>query len=160
MPLAPGIDPKDDFARAGTLLASPAAASAAFNITVEEINTVPTITDACNATVDDVCDDWGDADWLDRDSEYYFYLYDEVADGQNLKFWQWPRITPTSKFFSNNGFCEDGHPSTTGKPTGEYYLRFAHRCETDEVQVMTGTYGGCGQLVYVPCGIGAPPPPN
>lgn len=73
---------------------------------------------------------------------------------------QWPRVTPTSKFFSNNGFCEDGHPSATGKPTGEYHLRFAHQCETDEVQVMTGTYGGCGKLVYVPCGIGAPPPPD
>jgi hypothetical protein len=67
---------------------------------------------------------------------------------------QWPRVTPTSKFFSNNGFCEDGHPSATGKPSGEYYLRFAHECETDEVQVLSGTYGGCGKLVYVPCGIG------
>lgn len=73
---------------------------------------------------------------------------------------QWPRVTPTSKFFANNGFCEDGHPSATGKPSGEYYLRFAHACETDEVQVLSGTYGGCGKLVYVPCGIGAPPPPN
>jgi hypothetical protein len=35
----------------------------------------------------DVCDDWSQAVWGDRDSEYYFYLYDETDDGQNLKFW-------------------------------------------------------------------------
>jgi len=58
------------FARATALLASPEAASAAFNLTIESINTMPTLTDACNETIDEICDDWGNADWLDRESEY------------------------------------------------------------------------------------------
>lgn len=98
-----------------------------------------------------MCDDWSQAVWGDRDSEYYFYLYDETDDGQNLKFWQWPRVDPTATFFKNNSFCEDGLPSTVGKPAGEYYILFAHQCETDTTTVTSGTYGGCGKQPYVPC---------
>lgn len=100
---------------------------------------------------DDVCDDWSTALWADEASEYYFYMYDDTEDGQDLKFWQWPRVDPTATFFRNNGFCEDGYNSTLGKPSGEYHIRFAAQCTTDSVTVASGTYDQCGKVAYVPC---------
>ena len=100
---------------------------------------------------DDVCDDWSTALWADEASEYYFYMYDDTEDGQDLKFWQWPRVDPTATFFRNNGFCEDGYNSTLGKPSGEYHIRFAAHCTSDSVTVSTGTYDQCGKVAYVPC---------
>ena len=85
-----------------------------------------------------------------------FYFYDETPDDHDLKFWQWPRIDPTADFFKKNGFCEDGLPSTTGAPSGEYHITFGGpMCATASmVASQTGAYGGCGRQDYVPCSVG------
>ena len=100
---------------------------------------------------DDTCDDWSTAHWASEDSEYYFYLYDETPDDKSLHLWQFPRVDPTATFFRGNGYCEDGLDSTIGRPSGEYYIRFAAHCVSDSVTVGTGTYDQCGKVPYVPC---------
>lgn len=88
-----------------------------------------------------------------------FYLYDETPDDHQLSFWQWPRVDPTANFFRNSGFCEDGAPSTTGTPMGEYHITFGGMAcaSASVVATQTGTYGGCGRQAYTPCSVGAPP---
>ena len=100
---------------------------------------------------DEKCDEWSTAAWADDDSEYGFYLYDEVEDENLLKFWEYPRTSPTADLFKNNGFCEDGSESLRGRLPGEYFIRFSAHCATDSVTVLTGTYDNCGRVAYVPC---------
>ena len=85
-----------------------------------------------------------------------FYLYDETPDDHQLKYWQWPRVDPTDNFFYENGFCEDGSPSTTGRPEGEYHLTFGGPACADASVVAseTGAYAGCGRQAYTPCNHG------
>ena len=84
------------------------------------------------------------------------YLYDETADGEDLKMWEWPRVQPSGDFFRNNGFCEDGLPAVNASiPQGEYYIAFggAH-CANMYVNLSTGLLGGCGKVALVPCDVG------
>ena len=54
---------------------------------------------------DDTCSPFATASWSSVASSYYMYLYDETADGTDLKVWEWPRVTPSGHFFRDNGFC-------------------------------------------------------
>ena len=101
---------------------------------------------------ENTCDDWSVAEWMTDDlASYYHYLYDATDDGQQIRFWEWPRNEPTHSFFGNNSFCEDGENSTLGKPQGEYYMRFTAQCDRPLVNVSGTVYGGCGKQRYVPC---------
>ena len=84
-------------------------------------------------------------------ASYYHYLYDATDDGQQIRFWEWPRNEPTHSFFANNSFCEDGETSSLGRPQGEYYMRFTAQCNRPLVNVSGNVYGGCGKQLYVPC---------
>jgi hypothetical protein len=54
---------------------------------------------------DDLCSPFATATWSSTLSEFYMYLYDETADGEDLKMWEWPRVQPSGDFFKANGFC-------------------------------------------------------
>ena len=41
---------------------------------------------------DDLCSPFATATWSSALSEFYMYLYDETADGKDLKMWEWPRV--------------------------------------------------------------------
>ena len=82
------------------------------------------------------------------------YLYDETADGEDLKMWEWPRVQPSGDFFKANGFCEDGLPAVNASiPQGEYYIAFGGpHCANMYVNLSTGLISGCGKVALVPCG--------
>jgi hypothetical protein len=105
---------------------------------------------------DDTCSPFQTASWSSVASSYYMYLYDETADGTDLKVWEWPRVTPSGHFFRDNGFCEDGLPSTKpGITQGEYYVAFGGAgCANRYVNFTTGLATGCGKTVLVPCTVG------
>ena len=63
-------------------------------------------TEVCAADgSDDLCSPFATATWSSALSEFYMYLYDETADGEDLKMWEWPRVQPSGDFFKANGFC-------------------------------------------------------
>ena len=105
---------------------------------------------------DDTCSPFQTASWSSVASSYYMYLYDETADGTDLKVWEWPRVTPSGHFFRDNGFCEDGLPSVKpGITQGEYYVAFGGAdCASRYVNFTTGLATGCGKTVLVPCTVG------
>ena len=101
---------------------------------------------------DDTCDDWSHASWGNRESEYYFYFYDEVDDNEELLHFEWPRTTPTGEFFRNDSYCDDGLNSTVGKPNSEIYLDFGGpNCATDSVTIQDRFFTGCQKQLYIPC---------
>jgi hypothetical protein len=129
---------------------SPEILQGILNVPVSAVSEV-FFSEACDER-DEVCDDWSEAEFSSTWSAYHHYLYDETEDGKNLALWEFPR-TIHSSIFSNNGFCEDGFISNTGRPTGEYYVTFAAHCNAEGYSVtlpVTGTYG-CGRVPYVPC---------
>lgn len=84
------------------------------------------------------------------------YLYDETADDQDFKMWEWPRVEPSGDAFRANGFCEDGLPAVNASiPQGEYYIAFGGpHCATMYVNLSTGLISGCGKVALVPCELG------
>ena len=111
------------------------------------------------------------------------YLYDETADDQDFKMWEWPRVEPSGDAFRANGFCkrlqlsnrhyhhawspmahrcfaryagEDGLPAVNASiPQGEYYIAFGGpHCANMYVNLSTGLISGCGKVALVPCEIG------
>ena len=106
---------------------------------------------------DDLCSPFATATWSSALSEFYMYLYDETADGEDLKMWEWPRVQPSGDFFRNNGFCEDGLPAVNASiPQGEYYIAFGGpHCANMYVNLSTGLISGCGKVALVPCDVGS-----
>jgi hypothetical protein len=105
---------------------------------------------------DDTCSPFATATWSSALSEFYMYLYDETADDQDFKMWEWPRVEPSGDAFRANNFCEDGLPAVNASiPQGEYYIAFGGpHCATMYVNLSTGLISGCGKVALVPCEVG------
>jgi len=139
-----------------TVLGSPALASAALGVDVASVEPVRFAESCAQDGSDDACDDFSNATWASFSSSYYFYFDSPEDDGLDIRYWEWPRLKPTDWFYRNNGVCEDGEESTTGAPTGDYYITFGGAgCATSGVDMSTsGSYTGCGKQLYVPCNRG------
>ena len=160
-----------------TTLGNTSAASAALGVDVLSVEPLLYSQGCARDGSDDVCDEFATADWSSFAAEYCallpplpphsrlrltlrfvcdfsdFYFYDQTPDEHDLRYWEWPRKSPTSTALAGNGFCEDGLESTTGLPNGEYFVLFAGpSCATSAVNFsQTGVYGGCGRQIYTPC---------